>query len=135
MPTFQAPFPQVPKTGVSVVTLACTLADDSPNTAELLTVGTGGGVLTRVSIIARGPINSGAVVALFLQKTGATEKRLISTRLLPAATPSATVLPSSVTFEFTEMAAGRLAAGDKLHFGCMQAVPLGVVGFAQESDY
>lgn len=133
--TNTAPFPQTPKTKSVVVTGACTITDDNPaNTVELLTAGTEGTVVTRISAMPRATVTA-SNLPLFLQKSGTTEKRLISSALMQAATVNASSVTPRTLFEFTAIDPLRLEAGDKLHVGSMVALASGIVVTSQHTDY
>ena len=134
--TFTAPFAQTPKTANAVVTGAATIASDSPaNTVLLLTAGTDGALLTRLTATPRATVTASGLV-LFLSKDGGTTKQPISTALMAANTYAATKAnPISVFTSYTEVTPLRLAAGDTLYVGSLVASAGGIVFSAEYTDF
>lgn len=134
--TFTAPFAQTPKTSTAVVTAAATVADDSPtNTVELLTAGTDGALVTRLTAMPRATVTASNLL-LFLQKSGQTTKRLIDSELMSAHTVAATTaIPETVFANVSDSTPMRLEAGDKLFVGSQVALTAGIVFAAQWMDY
>lgn len=133
--TFEAPFPQTPRTKTATCTAAATIADNNPaNVVELCTAGIDGAVLTKLTAIPRATV-SATNLLLFLQKQGTTTKELIDSIGMSAGTvsTSGTVRPTS--FGYTELATLRLEAGDKLFVGAMVALASGIVFKAEFTDY
>ncbi len=134
--TYTAPFAQTPKTATAVVTGAATVADDNPtNTAELLTAGANGALVTRLAAMPRGTVTASSLV-LFLQKSGQTTKRLIDSELMAAYTLAATTaIPETAFSNVADSTPLRLEAGDKLFVGSQVALAAGIVFAAQWMDY
>jgi len=134
--TFDPPYVQTPKTATAVVTGAATVADDNPtNTTELLTAGTNGALVTRLTAMPRSSCNACSLV-LFLQKSGQTTKRLIDSELMPVINVSTTaVIPETAFGNVSDSTPLRLEAGDKLFVGSQVALAAGIVFAAQWMDY
>lgn len=133
--TFEAPFPQMPVTGSAVCTGAATWADDNPaNTVELFSAGTDGAVITRVSAMPRATVSATSLL-LWVQKSGATLKRLKTSAVMPAQTVNTTTKNTPVMFEFSELNTLRLGPGDKLFAGIAVALAAGVVFSVEGTNY
>lgn len=134
--TSTAPFAQTPKTATAVVTAAATVADDNPtNTVELLTAGADGALVTRLAAMPRGTCTASSL-ALFLQKSGQTTKRLIDSELMAAHTVApTTAIPETAFGNVSDSTPLRLEAGDKLFVGSQVALAAGIVFAAQWMDY
>lgn len=135
--TFTAPFAQTPKTATAVcVAATASITTDAPtNTVELLTAGSEGAILTRLTAIPRATVTANSLV-LFLSKDGGTTKRLIDSELMGAFTVAATTaIPETVFGNFTEATPLRLEAGDSLYVGTQVALATGVVFRAEYMEY
>ena len=134
--TFTAPFAQTPKTATAVCTAVATVTNDSPsNTVLLLTAGTDGAILTRLSAIPRATVTASSLV-LFISSDTGTTKRLADSELMAAYTMATTTAVPETTFtNFTETAPLRLAAGDQLYVGSQVALAGGIVFRAEYTDF
>ena len=137
--TFDAPFPQDPRTASPVLTLACVLGltNEPTNTLPLFTAGPEGAVLTGLWCM---PCGAVPATGLYLFRSPAgnqTKKYFIDSEVMPAlSTFSATVKIAKVKFsEYSELSTLRLGAGESLHVGIGTASPNGIVFFAQETEY
>ena len=89
------------KNGQAIVSALNAARDGSGTLVTLYTAGTAGALIPRVMAShqgAAGAASTAMALRLFRVNKGATVKTLISEVLLPAATPSTTVLGASVTF-------------------------------------
>lgn len=134
--TYTAAFAQTPRTATAVVTGATTVADDAPaNTAELLTAGAEGCIVTSLTAMPRATVTAASLV-LFLSSDGGVTKRLIDSELMGAHTVAATTaIPETVFSRISESSPLRLAAGDKLYVGSQVALAGGIVFAAQYTDF
>ena len=135
--TFTAPFAQTPQTATAVVTGAAgTITGDSPtNTVELLTAGSDGAILTRLTAIPRATVTASSL-CLWISKDGGTTKRLIDSELMAAFTVATTTAIAETAFTlYTETTPLRLAAGDKLYVGSQVALASGIVFKAEYTDF
>lgn len=135
--TFTAPFAQTVKTSTAVVTTATgSIATDAPtNTALLLTAGTEGTVVNKVSAAPRSTITDASLL-LFLSKDGGTTKRLIGSVLMKGYTLAATTaIPETAFAGITSDTPIRLETGDSLYVGSQVALASGIVFTAQGMDY
>ena len=134
--TFTAPFAQTPQTANAVCTGVATVTDDNPsNTQLLLTAGSDGAILTRLTAIPRATVTASSL-ALWISKDGGTTKRLVDSVLMAAATVNTTTAIAVTTFTtYSESAPLRLAAGDKLYVGSQVALSGGIVFRAEYTDF
>lgn len=134
--TFTAPFAQSPKTATAVATAVATITDDNPsNTVLLLTAGSDGAILTRLTAIPRATVTASSLV-LYVSSDGGTTKRLIDSVLMSAATVNTTTAVAVTTFStYTETTPLRLAASDKLYVGTQVALSGGIVFKAEYTDF
>ena len=134
--TFTAPFAQSPKTATAVATAVATITDDNPsNTVLLLTAGSDGAILTRLTAIPRATVTASSLV-LYVSSDGGTTKRLVDSALMAAATVNTTTAVAMTTFStYTETAPLRLAASDKLYVGTQVALSGGIVFRAEYTDF
>ena len=134
--TFTAPFAQSPKTATAVATAVATITDDAPaNTVLLLTAGSDGAILTRLTAIPRATVTASSLV-LYVSSDGGTTKRLVDSTLMAAATVNTTTAVAVTTFStYTETTPLRLAASDKLYVGTQVALSGGIVFKAEYTDF
>lgn len=134
--TFTAPFAQSPKTATAVATAVATITDDAPsNTVLLLTAGSDGAILTRLTAIPRATVTASSLV-LYISSDGGTTKRLIDSTLMSAATVNTTTAVAVTTFStYSETTPLRLAASDKLYVGTQVALSGGIVFKAEYTDF
>lgn len=134
--TFTAPFAQTPKTATAVATTASAITNDTPtNTVLLLTAGSDGAILTRLSALPRATATASNLV-LFLSNDTGTTKRLIDSELMAAHTVAATTaIPETNFANFSETTPLRLAAGDQLYVGSTVALASGIVFRAEYTDF
>lgn len=135
--TFTAPFAQTPKTATAVATGAvATITGDTPtNTVLLLTAGTDGCILTRLSAIPRATVTASSLV-VFISKDTGTTKRLIDSELMAALTVSSTTAITETFFtNYNETTPLRLEAGDQLYVGSQVALASGIVFRAEFTNY
>lgn len=134
--TFTAPFAQTLKTATAVATAAATITNDTPaNTVELLTAGTEGAILTRLTAIPRATVTAASLV-LFISSDAGTTKRLVDSVLMAAQTIATTTAVSKTSFaDYSESSPLRLAAGDKLYVGSQVALAGGIVFKAEYMDF
>ena len=133
--TFTAPFAQTPKTATAVATTATTLTDTPTNTQLLVTAGTDGAILTRLTAIPRATATASDLV-LFLSKDGGTTQRLIDSALMSAYTAAVTTATPVTTFaNYSETSPLRLEAGDQLYVGSQVALAGGIVFRAEFTDF
>jgi len=134
--TFTAPFAQTPKTATAVATAAAAITNDTPtNTVLLLTAGSDGAILTRLSAIPRATVTAASLV-LFISNDTGTTKRLIDSELMAAYTmATTTAIPETAFANFSETAPLRLAAGDQLYVGSQVALAGGIIFRAEYTDF
>lgn len=134
--TFTMPFAQTTKTATAVTTDGCgSITGDAPtNTVELLTAGSEGALLTRLTAIPRATVTASSL-CLFLSTDGGTTKRLIDSALMPATTVNTTTAVGVTDFtRYTEMTPLRLVAAAKLYVGSQVTAANGIVFKAEYSD-
>lgn len=133
--TFTAPFAQTPKTATAVVTAVATLTDTPANTVLLVTAGSDGAILTRLTAIPRATVTASSLV-LFISKDGGTTQRLIDAELMAAYTMATTTLIPETTFSlYTETTPLRLEASDRLYVGSQVALAGGIVFRAEFTNF
>jgi hypothetical protein len=133
--TFTAPFAQTPKTATAVVTAVATLTDTPSNTVLLVTAGSDGAILTRLTAIPRATVTASSLV-LFISKDSGTTQRLIDAELMAAYTMATTTLVPETTFSlYTETTPLRLEAGDRLYVGSQVALAGGIVFRAEFTNF
>ncbi len=134
--TFTAPFAQIPRTAYAACSSAGTATDDSPtNTALLLTAGSNGCIVTRVSVIPRGTPTATALY-LFISKDSGTTKRLKFSETMPAQTLAATAGVVKTNFaDISEATPLRLEAADRVYCSIGVALTNGAVFSAEFVDF
>lgn len=135
--TFTAPFAQTPKTATAVVTAAqASLDGNSPtNTVLLLTAGSDGALLTRLSAIPRATVTASSL-RLWLSKDEGTTKHLIDSVLMAAHTvATTTAIPVTAFARYSEDAPLRLEASAQLYVGSAVALSGGIVFEAEYTDF
>ena len=133
--TFTAPFAQTPKTATAVCTAVATLTDTPSNTVLLVTAGSDGAILTRLTAIPRATVTASSLV-LFISKDGGTTQRLIDAELMAAYTMATTTLVPETTFSlYTETTPLRLEASDRLYVGSQVALAGGIVFRAEFTNF
>ena len=133
--TYTAPFAQTPKTATAVCTAAATLTDTPAHTQLLVTAGTDGAILTRLTAIPRATVTASSLV-LFLSKDNGTTQRLIDSEVMAAHTVAATTaIPETVFPFYSESAPLRLEAGDRLYVGSQVALAGGIVFRAEFTNF
>ena len=133
--TFTAPFAQTPKTATAVCTAVATLTDTPSNTVLLVTAGSDGAILTRLTAIPRATVTASSLV-LFISKDGGTTQRLIDAELMAAYTMATTTLIPETTFSlYTETTPLRLEASDRLYVGSQVALAGGIVFRAEFTNF
>lgn len=134
--TFKAAFAQIPKTQTAVTTAAATITTDAPTgTVLVLTAGSNGAILTRLTAIPRATVTASSL-SLWISSDGGVTQRMIDSVLMAAYTAAATtaipVTPFSLYSETTPL---RLAAADRLYVGNQVALAGGVVWKAEWTDF
>jgi hypothetical protein len=133
--TFTAPFAQTPKTATAVVTAVATLTDTPANTVLLVTAGSDGAILTRLTAIPRATVTASSLV-VFISKDNGTTQRLIDAELMAAYTMATTTLVPETTFAlYTETTPLRLEAGDRIYVGSQVALAGGIVFRAEFTNF
>jgi hypothetical protein len=133
--TFTAPFAQTPKTATAVVTAVATLTDTPANTVLLVTAGSDGAILTRLTAIPRATVTASSLV-VFISKDSGTTQRLIDSELMAAFTVATTTAIPETTFAlYTETTPLRLEAGDRLYVGSQVALAGGIVFRAEFTNF
>ena len=133
--TFTAPFAQTPKTATAVCTAAATLTDTPSNTVLLVTAGSDGAILTRLTAIPRATVTASSLV-IFISKDSGTTQRLIDSELMSAYTMATTpAVPETVFAFYSETAPLRLEAGDRIYVGSQVALAGGIVFRAEFTDF
>lgn len=133
--TFTAPFAQTPKTATAVVTGVATLTDSPANTVLLLTAGSDGAIMTRLTAIPRATVTASSLV-MFISKDNGTTQRLIDAELMAAYTMATTTLVPETTFAlYTETTPLRLEANDRIYVGSQVALAGGIVFRAEFTNF
>jgi hypothetical protein len=133
--TFTAPFAQTPKTATAVVTAVATLTDTPANTVLLVTAGSDGAILTRLTAIPRATVTASSLV-VFISKDAGTTQRLMDAELMAAYTMATTTLIPETTFSlYTETTPLRLEAGDRIYVGSQVALAGGIVFRAEFTNF
>lgn len=135
--TYTAPFGQTAKTASAVVTAASASLDgDAPtNTVLLLTAGTNGALLTRLSAIPRATVTASSLLVWKSRDSGTT-KRLIDSALMAAHTvATTTAVPVTGFSRFSEDSPLRLEAGISVYVGSAVALAGGIVFYAEFTDF
>jgi Kef-type K+ transport system membrane component KefB len=133
--TFTAPFAQTPKTATAVVTAVATLTDTPANTVLLVTAGSDGAIVTRLTAIPRATVTASSLV-VFISKDSGTTQRLIDAELMAAYTMATTTLIPETTFSlYTETTPLRLEAGDRIYVGSQVALAGGIVFRAEFTNF
>lgn len=134
--TFTAPFGQTPKTNFAVCAAANTTLTGSPDdTVLLVTAGSDGAILTRLTCIPR--VTATASVAyLYLSKDSGTTQTMIDSVTIAADTVSTTDLPALIVFpQYSETTPLRLEAADRLYVGVSVAFADGIAFRAEWTDF
>jgi hypothetical protein len=132
-----AAYAQSPKTASAVVTAALgSITTDAPTgTVLLMTAGTEGAVVTRLSAMPRATVTASSLV-LFVSNDGGTTMRLKDSALMAAQTVDTTHAIAQTTFPtYADTTPLRLAAGDKLYVGSQVALASGIVFCAEYTDF
>jgi len=135
--TFTAPFAQTPKNATAVATGAVgSITGDAPtNTVLLMTAGSDGAILTRLSAIPRATVTASSLV-LFTSADNGTTKRLVDSALMSAQTVSTTTAITSTYFStYTETTPMRLQAGQQLYVGSQVALGSGIIFEVEYTDF
>lgn len=133
--TNTAPFPQNPRAGSAVCTLASTLSTAPTNVVPIGTIGTDDGVLTRLEAIPLGTTTAMNLI-LFAEFPGKAEKYPIAVKHAPATSVSATAATwVGFRFDMSELNTRRLPKGTNLYVGTTTALAAGMVFTAEWSDY
>jgi hypothetical protein len=133
--TYTAPFAQTPKTATAVVTGVATMTDTPANTVLLVTAGSDGAILTRLTAIPRATVTASSLV-IFISKDGGTTQRLIDSELMAAHTvATTTAIPETVFPFYSEAAPLRLEAGDRIYVGSQVALAGGIVFRAEFTNF
>ena len=135
--TFTAPFAQTPKTASAVATAAiASITTDAPtNIVLLLTAGTDGAILTRLSAIPRATVTASSL-CLFSSIDNGVTMRLLDSELMAAQTVSTTSAISETSFaNYSESTPRRLQANERLYVGSQVALASGIVFNAEYTDF
>lgn len=134
--TFTAPFAQTPKISTAVATGAVgSLTGDTPtNTVLLLTAGSDGAILTRLTAMPRSTVTASSLV-VFVSGDSGTTKRLIDSKLMAALTVNTTTAITVTEFDYSETAPLRLEAGEEVYVGSQVALANGIVFRAEYTDF
>lgn len=134
--TFTAAFAQTPKIETVVVTAAGTSTDDSPsNTGLLVTAGSDGALVTRISAIPRATVAANRL-NLFVSGDSGSTKRLFSTVLMAAHTvENGAQTPQTDFTDITETAPLRLEAAERIYVNMQVALSGGVVFIVEFTDF
>lgn len=119
---------------VVITTLYDDIADDTPtNTQALVTAGTNGAIVTKITAMPRGTVTA-TELNLFFTPDGAVF-RLMDSLLVAAYTFSTTTLTPKNTFALpTEDKPIRLQAGELIHVGMSVSLTEGMVFYAEWTD-
>jgi hypothetical protein len=130
-----APFPQHPRAGFAVCTLAATISTAPTNVLLLGTIGQDDGILTRLEAIPLGS-NTAMNLMLFAEFVGKPEKVLIAVKSAPATTVSASATTwVPFKFDMSELNTRRLPKGTNLYVGTTAALAAGMVFTGEWSDF
>jgi hypothetical protein len=101
----------------------------------LVTAGSDGAILTRLTAIPRATVTASSLV-LFISKDGGTTQRLIDSELMSAYTmATTTAVPETVFAFYNESSPLRLEAGDRIYVGSQVALAGGIVFRAEFTDF
>jgi hypothetical protein len=101
----------------------------------LVTAGTDGAILTRLTAIPRATVTASDLV-IFISKDGGTTQRLIDSALMAAYTSAVTTATPVTTFaNYSESSPLRLEAGDRLYVGSQVALAGGIVFRAEFTNF
>lgn len=130
--TYTAPFAQTPK--VAAVTLTTATVPAGTTATKLLTAGTDGAIVTRITAIANGTITATGLV-LYVANAGV--KFVTDSAALPAYTYAATAkFPSTAFTQASESEPIRLGAGQELWVGTLvTAAAPGIDIVAEYTDF
>jgi hypothetical protein len=134
--TFTAPFAQTPKISTAVATGAVgSLTGDTPtNTVLLLTAGSDGAIVTKLTAMPRSTVTASSLV-VFVSGDSGTTKRLIDSKLMAALTVNTTTAITVTEFDYSETAPLRLEAGEEVYVGSQVALANGIVFRAEHTDF
>lgn len=134
--TFTAAFAQAPKIATAVCTLVATINNDTPsNTVLLLTAGSNGAIVTRLSAIPRASVTATSLL-LFLSSDGGTTRRLIDSEVMPVFTANAGLAVPETFFPlYNSETPLRLASGERLYVGIQVARASGIAFRAEFTNF
>lgn len=135
--TFTAPFAQTTKTATAVSTSAVgSITTDAPTgTTLLVTAGSNGAILTRLTAMPRSTVTASSLV-IFISSDAGTTQRLADSALMAAQTVGTTTAITWTQFtSYTETTPLRLAAGDRIYVGSQVALANGIVFKAEYTDF
>ena len=135
--TNTAAFAQTPKTATAVATGAvASLTTDAPtNTVLLLTAGTNGAIVTRLSAMPRATVLPSSLVLFISNDSGVTQRLIDSETMGNQTLAAATGISETVFANYSETRPLRLAAGDRLYVGSQVALASGIVFRAEYTDF
>jgi hypothetical protein len=111
------------------------MTDTPANTVLLVTAGSDGAILTRLTAIPRATVTASSLV-VFLSKDGGTTQRLLDSELMAAHTvATTTAIPETVFPFYSETAPLRLEAGDRIYVGSQVALAGGIVFRAEFTNF
>lgn len=127
--------PQTIKTANNVVVTASTDIDDSPTTiVTLLTAGSNGARLVKLSSMPRATVTA-SLLCLYLSDDGGTTKRLIESVLMSAHTVANTTEIPTTDWGYSDDNPLYLEAGDILYVTTAVSLAGGIVTLAQYHEY
>ena len=130
----QVIYPQTQKTASAIATAAKTTYNDATNSVLLLTAGTDGAVLTKLTAIPRATVTA-TQLQLYISRDAGTTLLLIDSALMAAYTMAQTTKATPIDFGYTAAAPLRLGASERLYIGAGVALAGGIVFNAEYQDY
>lgn len=133
--TNTAAFAQTTKTGLATVAAADDLTDTPTNTILIVTGGTDGAMVTKLTAIPRATVTASRL-DLFISKDSGSTKKLLDSALMTAFTVAATTaVPQTAFTRITEDAPIRLESGDELYVGSGVALAAGIQFTAEWTNF
>ena len=135
--TYTAPFAQTTKTATAVATNAAgTISGDAPtNTVLLLTAGSDGAIITRLTAMPRATVTASSLI-IWVSNDSGTTKRMIDSATMAAQTVSTTAGITWTQFtSYSETTPLRLEANQQIYVGSQVALASGIVFKAEFTNF
>ena len=121
------------RSAVAACTAAKTTYADATNAVLLLTAGTNGSLVSKLSATPRATVTATQLILLVSTDAGSTF-HLLATQLMAAYTMAATTQAASVDFGYSDTAPLRLGPNERLYVGIGVALAGGIDFFASAQD-